>query len=516
MKQVNLYNMVIAKNTLSEDLRVGLYNTWGVKPKDEELNSIEYFVNNISSLLKKDNLRVAYLLSGCYFGFIIPQISKEFDCLWIGENTIVNIELKSEDVAQNRIKKQLEQNSYYLRHLSKTILGFTCETSSGNCYSINASGELVAVPFQELVNALNIVHKEKLYDSEIEDLFPPENFLVSPFNSTNEFLQRYYFLTNHQENIKKEVMNFVNDPNRGCFYAITGAPGTGKTLLTYDVARTLMEQGKQVIIGHAGSLNNGHYKLKDNGWSIYRTKDIIRIKYNHNNTNGCLEVDHFFAEDFDVIIIDEAQRCNNLKDIIDLVEKQAKKCIISFDPRQLMRDEELKYQNNDIIINKSGKNVGTLSNKIRTNKLVYNFIAALFNKKIPLSNEENDYVDVTYCSTIAEVKIVEKLLSDNGFELPKFTPKIHDFEEYEKWFISSSDSAHAVIGQEFDKVAALISPNIQYDQNGNLVSIKSYYYSECRMLYQILTRARRKIHLIIFNNPPILERCLNLINKKKK
>ena len=29
MKQVNLYNMVIAKNTLSEDLRVGLYNTWG-------------------------------------------------------------------------------------------------------------------------------------------------------------------------------------------------------------------------------------------------------------------------------------------------------------------------------------------------------------------------------------------------------------------------------------------------------------------------------------------------------
>lgn len=265
MKPANLYNLVVAKNSLSEDLRGRLYNSWGVHPKGEELNSLEYLVNNLSSILNKNFHQVAYLLNGCYFGFIIPQISKEFDCLWIGENSILNIELKSKDVGQDRIKKQLEQNGYYLRHLSKTILLFTCETSSGNCYFINSSGELVTVPFKELVNALDFIHKEKLYDSEIEDLFPPEKFLVSPFNSTNDFLQRYYFLTNHQEGIKKEVMDFVNDPNRGCFYAITGAPGTGKTLLTYDVARTLMEQGKKVIIGQSGSLNNGHYHLKNNG-----------------------------------------------------------------------------------------------------------------------------------------------------------------------------------------------------------------------------------------------------------
>lgn len=423
----------------------------------------------------------------------------------------MNIELKSKDVGLDRIKKQLEQNGYYLRHLSKTILLFTCETSSGNCYFINSSGELVTVPFKELVNALDYIHKEKLYDSEIEDLFPPEKFLVSPFNSTNDFLQRYYFLTNQQEGIKKEVMNFVDNPNRGSFYAITGAPGTGKTLLTYDVARTLMEQGKKVIIGQSGSLNNGHYHLKNNGWSIYQTRDLV-LSNNYLDANYSLYKESHFAEEADVIIIDEAQRCYNLNEIIDLVEKHAKKCIISFDPRQLMRDEEFNYQNPDLIFNKSGKNVCNLSNRIRTNKQVYSFIAALFDMNKPLSSEKNDSVDITYCSTIVEVRIVEQLLSDNGFEVPKFTPKIHDCEEYQKWFLSSSNSAHAVIGQEFDNVAALISPNIHYDQNGNLVSCKSYYYSECRMLYQILTRARKKIHLIIYNNPQMLERCLKLIN----
>lgn len=236
------------------------------------------------------------------------------------------------------------------------------------------------------------------------------------------------------------------------------------------------------------------------------------MSYNYLDANYSLYKESHFAEDSDVIIIDEAQRCHNLKEIIDLVEKQAKKCIISFDPRQLMRDEELKYQNPELILNKSGDNVCSLSNRIRTNKHVYTFIAALFDINKPLSNEVNDCVDITYCSTIAEVRIAEQLLSDNGFEVPKFTPKIHDCEEYQKWFLSSSHSAHAVIGQEFDNVAALISPNIHYDQNGNLVSGKSYYYSECRMLYQILTRARKKIHLIIYNNPQMLERCLKLIN----
>lgn len=494
MKPINLRNLVIANLNLSKELRDKLFKFWGVKPKDQELKSLEYLVNELRALPYLNDSEVAQNLSGCYFGFEIPNISKEFDCLWISNNSIVNIEIKSNEVGEDKIKKQLLQNKCYLRHLSRNTHLFSCVTSTGHCYSINGMGDLVSVQLQDLAKAISAIHKEQLYENDIEQLFPPESFLVSPFNSTEDFLGKQYFLTDQQNDIKKNVLAFVND-DRGYFYAINGGPGTGKSLLIYDIARSLMEEGTEVLICHAGILNDGHSKLMSYGWNICQTKEIS-------------------YHEADVYIIDEAQRCYNLDTIIKLVTEAKKKCIISYDPRQLMRNDELNYHNNEQIIANAGNNVVTLSTKIRTNKYVYNFIKALFDKSIPVINEKNDYVEITYCSSLDDVLTTEEVLTRQGYVLPIFTPRLYSWEEYEKWFPNTRETAHAVIGQEFDKVAALISPNIDYDQDGKLVSSKSsYYYNEELMLYQILTRARHKVHMIIFDNSPMLERCLALINK---
>lgn len=494
MRPINLRNLVIANKNLSKELRDKLFDLWDVHPKDHELKSLEYLINVLQTLPGHDECEWAKKLSMCYFGFKISNISKEFDCLWISHKSIVNIELKSNEVGEDRIKKQLLQNRYYMRHLRRDTQLFTYVSSNGHCYKLNSSEDLVSVQLQDLAKAIVAIHEERLFDGNIELFFPPEKFLVSPFNSTEDFMAKHYFLTNSQEEIKKKVLSFVNDNNQGCFYAINGGPGTGKSLLIYDIAKTLMDKGKNVVIGHAGLLNYGHTILIDRGWDICQTKEIS-------------------SHEADVYIIDEAQRCYNLSTIINLVIKEAKKCILSYDPCQLMRDDELKYNNNEQIIVNAGNNVGTLSSKIRTNKYVYNFIKALFDKNIPVIDEKNDYVDITYCSSLDDVLITEVVLTDQGFVLPQFTPRLYSREEYQNWFSDSLKTAHAVIGQEFDKVAALISPNIHYDQNGKLVSSKSsYYYNEWRMLYQILTRARQKIHLIIYNNPQMLERCLKLIN----
>lgn len=493
MKPINLRNLVVANKSLSKELRDKLFESWGVNPKERELNSLEYLVNALRALPELDDEEWIKILSSCYFGFKISNISKEFDCLWISEDSIVNIELKSEDIGEIRIKTQLLQNKYYLRHLSKDTHLFTCITSNGYCYSINEEGELVSVQLKDVAKAIVDIHKEQLYCDNIELLFPPEKFLVSPFNSTKEFLEKHYFLTNSQEELKKKVLAFIYEKDNGFFFAINGAPGTGKSLLIYDIARTLMDEGMKVVVCHAGLLNVGHSILIENGWDICQTKEIS-------------------SHEADVYIIDEAQRCNNLSTIIKLVVDKKKKCIISYDPLQLMRDYELKFNNVEHIIKNVGNKIGTLSSKIRTNKYVYNFIKALFDKNIPVIKEKNDYVDITYCSTIEEVLSAEKVLLYQGYELPQFTPSIFTNEEYEKWYSNTLKTAHAVIGQEFDKVAALISPYINYNEEGKLVSSKSSYYNEWRMLYQILTRARHKIHLIIFNNPPMLERCLKLIN----
>jgi len=62
-------------------------------------------------------------------------------------------------------------------------------------------------------------------------------------------------------------------------------------------------------------------------------------------------------------------------------------------------------------------------------------------------------------------------------------------------------------------VASLLSDKMSYNAKGKLVSCGRYLYKEDRMLYQILSRARKKIHLVIVNNVPVLERCMKLISK---
>ena len=345
-----------------------------------------------------------------------------------------------------------------------------------------------------------------MYEDNIEELFPPEKYLVSPFNSTEAFVDRHYFLTDNQQEIKAKILRFVDNMDGGGFYAVYGEPGTGKTLLMYDIARTLMEKGKKVIIGHAGSLNPGHFSLKNQGWDIRATKDMIDITFESN------QFDHTLRDLADVYFIDEAQRCYNLKQIAEEIAKQGKKCVISLDPKQVMRDEECDFGNDSYVTTLVRANCDKLTANIRTNRQVYEFTKALFSSHKTVNNDCSKSVEITYCQTQTQVRIIQEVLKKKGYVIPMFTPRGRGREEYQDWFSLIGNSAHAVIGQEFNKVAALISPNMHYNSKGELVSGKPYYYNEEKMLYQILTRARNKIHLIIFNNTVVLERCLSLIN----
>jgi DNA replication protein DnaC len=197
------------------------------------------------------------ILGGCFLGFEIPRISKEFDCLWIGDKTVVNVELKSRDVGEEKVKNQLVKNRYYLQHLNRTLKSYSYVSSTCNCYSLNDTEELVEVSFKDLIAAVADVQMESLYKEDIESLFPPEKFLVSPFNSTEEFLNGCYFLTNQQLEFKNKILQFLGNEESGNFCALTGGPSSGKTLLMYDIARTLMREGKNVVIGHSGGLNDG-------------------------------------------------------------------------------------------------------------------------------------------------------------------------------------------------------------------------------------------------------------------
>ena len=170
MKPVNLASVIIANKNLSTENRDRLFNAWGISPKPNELVSLESLINGLSGLSPNSPDVVVSLLGGCFFGFIIPRISKEFDCLWIGADTIVNVELKSQDVGVAAIQKQLIQNQQYLRPLQKDILSFTYDSSTRNCYTIDSSNNLSTCTLTKIGKALQLVHEEVLYVDDIETL----------------------------------------------------------------------------------------------------------------------------------------------------------------------------------------------------------------------------------------------------------------------------------------------------------------------------------------------------------
>ena len=73
---------------------------------------------------------------GFYFSYTIEHISKEFDLLKLSPDAgcVLNIELKSEAIEEERVQKQLMQNRYYLSHISRTILSYTYVMETDTLY----------------------------------------------------------------------------------------------------------------------------------------------------------------------------------------------------------------------------------------------------------------------------------------------------------------------------------------------------------------------------------------------
>ena len=126
MKAMNLY--FLTRETEGENFS-GL-----VQELSGRVRYKEYSRHEAQSLRMLTELLIPYLikgtadtgrnwvncLDGFHFSYTIAHISKEFDLLKISADgkSVLNIELKSEDIGEDRILKQLMQNRYYLTHIS--------------------------------------------------------------------------------------------------------------------------------------------------------------------------------------------------------------------------------------------------------------------------------------------------------------------------------------------------------------------------------------------------------------
>jgi Cdc6-like AAA superfamily ATPase len=497
LKSINLLSLVNAKKDLAPTVFNSYISHFDIKIKESELEDLESLVYELIKILKEVDI-----LEGFYVGYTINQIGKEFDLLRFGESNIINIELKRENTG-DRIKKQLIKNKYYLGFLGKKVLNFTYVAEEMKLFYLDENEELIEVEYSFLISELN---EQRLIEIEdIHKLFDPSNYLVSPFNSTEAFIANQYFLTEHQDVIKNSILNLSTETGPS-FISIEGYAGTGKTLLIYDIAKEYINSSKRVLIFHCGVLNDGHIKLRDDySW------EISSIKY----------YDSYDLSKYDLIILDETQRIlkHQLEVFLLKIKETNAKCIFSYDSQQCLASWEIKNNIPQYITDQVSPKHFKLTEKIRTNKEIASFIKNLFDLSKKNPNQEYSNVYVQYFSTVLGAKKYIEVLKSHGWKVINYTPSRFNNYPYDRFQNGYDDSAHKVIGQEFDNVVAVLDEYFYYDQNGRLSTQgwhTSPYYHPTKMLFQIVTRARKKLHIIIIKNEAILNECLNILQSNKK
>lgn len=495
-RPINIYSL----SRIHEELPFNIVEKHSSQKRDlqrtkvHEIESLRLFVDAL--------LAAGVSLDECdgfFYSFHIPQIGKEFDLLKFTDRLCLNIELKSTAVSEEQILCQLLKNRHYLSHLGKKLALYSVVTDSMSCYKLSLNDELVNMDFGEIVSAVRQIKTG--YTGYIDNLFRASNYLVSPLNNPSRFIQGEYFLTQAQEQVKKSVLSGVDSAFLSAYFHITGKPGTGKTLLLYDIAKTLSKNGKTVII-HCGKLSPGQYKIRNEIDNL----NIVSVSE--------LRDESFSLSDYTYILVDESHRIytEQFDAICDSVNKNDQICIFSSDPEQVLSASETR---NDIVAKIEALHLDgqfTLSEKIRTNRELHSFIMCMkdlnHRPKVPM-----DYSSVVlnYANTTQEAQYLLAYYRSKGFKFINYTKSNYEprpFSAYAEDF-----DTHHVIGQEFDKVVMLLDSSFFYDEDGKLQGIPhpnpNYLYPN--LFYQGVTRVREELALIVVNAPELFEKVASIV-----
>ena len=459
-----------------------------------EIESLRIFVDN----LIRQGMEIKSF-DGFFYGFCIPQIGKEFDLLKISDKYIINIELKSTSVDNEQILAQLLKNRHYLNHLGKRLSLYSIVTDKMLCYKLSLNNELVEVNLHDIIVSLKAVEDE--YITKIDNLFKASQYLVSPLNTPTKFIQGEYFLTQAQEQIKKELLKLIDVAFLDARFHLTGKPGTGKTLLLYDIAKTLSKNGSTVII-HCGKLVDGQRKI---GREV-ENLDVVSV--------GQLKYDYFDLSKYRFILVDETHRIyeNQFDKICGSVKGNAQICIFSSDPEQVLSSAEKRRDIVGKIKELDLQKEFILSEKIRTNKEINSFILNMKNlKHKPKTAMNYSKVELNYANTTQEAQNLLEYYRGKGFVFINYSKSNYETSPYAAY--NEDFDTHHVIGQEFDKVVMLMDNSFYYNEEGELQGVPhpnpDYLYPN--LFYQGVTRVREELAIIIVNTPELFEKITSII-----
>ena len=435
-----------------------------LKMKEWELESMRALVERLE--LHMQDVSALRL----FYSFQIPRLGKEFDLLQIRENQIINIELKSGAVSEEAIQKQLIQNRYYLSALGKPIQSYTYISSQNRLMRLTNHDHVIEASWNQLCAALQKEGKD--YSGDIENLFRAEWYLFSPLTEPNRFLNKEYFLTAQQRDIKRQILKKICEEQTG-YFSFSGLPGTGKTLLLYDIAMKLSNR-QQVCIIHCGEAGKK--------WEILH-KRLQRIDF---LTDNQLET-QFSLDDYHAILVDEAHLLSveKLNVLLDMSENRP--IIFSSDSEEMISPKEMDQSTMKRMEDLPDLQTFRLTNRIRTNAELSSFIQNMMH--LPVRKNQNGYphVSVVYANDEKEADTLVQDYVRQGYQY---------FQQME----GAELGVTAV--RDTEKMVVMLDERYYYDEDQYLRSRNPMQngQSEVRRLFHLLNQAKENLAFVVKEN----------------
>ncbi|MGP5095368.1 ATP-binding protein [Staphylococcus equorum subsp. linens] len=461
--------------------------------KDVEKDCILNLVEELHS-----NDRSVSYLDAFYLNYRIKQINPEFDLLKYTEEGVLNIELKSKS-NKTKILRQQSKNYFYLKYISEKVRIITYVSDENIFYKYDSENNItIKINTEEVTSILEEFRNPK--SIHLDEVFQPSNYLISPFNDTEKFLNNKYILTQHQQNMVREIESSKNH------FVIEGKAGTGKSLVLYNIAKKFIQTEKKVMMIHCGYLNEGHNKLNQHeGWDIYSIRSI-NSEFLEERINN-----------LDVILLDEVQRLNpnQLKDIIDKCNENDIRLIFSLDPKQYLKDTERDY-NNLAFIKRVIDNIKheKLTEKIRSNREIAFFIKEIFDND-KKNNLEYENVEIDFLGINSDIEEYINYLEDISWTYLPLTTSNYDEASFNNYsFLKPEINSHKVIGQEFENVAIILDKSFAIKDKVLSYFGPAYYYNPVQMVFQNMTRTRTKLKLIVIENRELYKNLMKIVTKE--
>ena len=465
MKSVSIYALT-RKQNLSNLSRLECHLSERDRPlkvRAWEINSMRALVDQLEKYMPE-----VYRLR-LFYSFQILRLGKEFDLLQVKENQIVNIELKSGAVSEDAIRRQLIQNRYYLSILGRPVRSYTYISSQNRLVRLTNHDHIVEAEWEQLCAELQ--EKSADFSGNLEDLFQAEWYLISPLTQPERFFKKEYFLTAQQKDIERQILKSIRI-KRGGYYHFSGLPGTGKTLLLYDIAMKL--SGRQMVcIIHCGASGQEWKRLHE------RLRRIVWVSDSQITAEMRLD-------EYETVLVDEAHLLDK-ETLENIVEAAGKRPVIfTSDCEDQLSPEEVDQSVKLGIAKLPEIQTFRLTNRIRTNEEISSFVQNMMHIPDYKSGRRFPHVTVFYANDDQEAANLIQDAKKQGYQ--------HLLES-------------EVAEKAYDSVAIILDGNYFYDSKKYLRSKKR----TVRNLFHQLNSAKEKLMLIVKDNEPFYAMLLGLL-----